>query len=66
MLVHKVTDIDGEALQHAASADGTDCTLCGLTLDGDQKIVLSQEEVQGKITCDICLRIIRYCKKLKL
>ena len=66
MQVHKITDIDGETLQHAPCAGGLDFTLCGFTLDGDPDCIKHQEIVTGKITCPQCRAIIIHCKTLKL
>lgn len=47
---------------HCEAAHGSDYTLCGFTLDGDQGPI---EEVKGLIDCPACLGVIQFCKKLR-
>ena len=66
MLVHRITDTEGETFQHAEGHSGNDYTLCGLTLDRDSTVIKSHEVITGKITCPECIAIIKHCKTLKL
>lgn len=61
----KVEQIDG--INHASGAFGFDATLCGLVTSGDSSLEISESKtIEGEITCKDCLRIIRYCKGLKI
>ena len=44
----------------------SDYTLCGLSMDNDSETTGEYDYVNEKITCEQCLEIIRYCRKLKL
>jgi len=66
MRVHRITDIDGKTFQCAPGHGGNDFTLCGMTLDDDPTIMMSQELITGKVTCKHCLELIKYCKSIKL
>lgn len=52
---------------HAHSANGTDFTLCGITMDGDTLTAGSFEVVDKKhVTCPACAQIIRHCRALTI
>lgn len=40
-----------------------DYTLCGITMDGDEKTAGSYVVKRGRINCPRCIEIIKYCKK---
>ncbi len=42
-----------------------DFTLCGITLDGDNKTAGEYELVKGKVTCKDCINIVDFCKGIK-
>jgi len=65
MLVYRVTDAEGETLNHAPRASGSGYTLCGFTLDVDRDVAQRQDAIKGKITFPQCLTVIHYCKGLK-
>ena len=44
----------------------SDYTLCGLSMDGDTETTGEYDNVSEKITCEQCLEIIRYCRKIKI
>lgn len=66
MHVLRVTTVEGETRQHAASPLGSDYALCGLTLDDDPTVIRKIEERDGAVTCEQCLTVIRFCKTVKL
>lgn len=61
---------DGEDFaegQHAFGGGGSDFTLCGVTLDGDEKTYGTYRgKLVTKITCPHCVRIIKFCKTLPI
>jgi len=58
---------DGE-MEHrgncAEASNGIDYTLCGVTLDGDERTAGTYELKEGKITCPYCVGIILFCKSI--
>lgn len=43
-----------------------DYTLCGITLDGDTETAGGYVNTNQKVNCEHCIRIVEYCKKIKL
>jgi hypothetical protein len=54
---------------HAEAADGDDRTLCGDALEGDFDnkfgALLPTDGGAGQINCELCVRIITYCKSVR-
>lgn len=44
---------------HCEAAHGSDFTLCGFTLDGDQGAI--DEVTDTKISCPDCIAVIHFC-----
>lgn len=64
--VWSTEDVDGRVRQHVISPIGSDSTLCGFTLDSDDLVVARPPiEKEGRVTCEDCKAIIRYCQSLK-
>jgi len=42
-----------------------DYTLCGLTLDGDDKTLGDYEPTNDKVDCEHCITIVKLCKSIK-
>ena len=61
------SEIDSTVL-HMHPALGTDYTLCGITLDGDEKTAGSfRDDVEApRVTCPECVAIIRHCRRAKI
>ena len=52
---------------HLDGPDGTDFTLCGLSLDGDPDSVGEYKVVNAsKVTCPRCMAIIKKCRGVKI
>lgn len=71
MKFYRITNVDNETHTHAPSPEGSDYTLCGLTLDGDTVVVKKTVEITSTsrgeiIDCPDCRAIIKFCKKLRL
>lgn len=47
---------------HLAGGDGNDLVFCGVALEGENGDAPMIETRRHKITCDTCLRMIRYAK----
>lgn len=60
------TDINSDVL-HMCGADGNDFTLCGITLDGDDKTAGSFNVINApRVTCPSCVAIIKHCRRAKI
>lgn len=55
-------DIDGAV--HCEGADGVDCTLCGLALEGERGDT-PMAEVHKGIDCERCITTIYFCKRIR-
>lgn len=54
----------GRTVIHSGPADGCDYTLCGAAMDGEDGDNEMSEVARGKIDCERCVRIIRFCKQI--
>lgn len=57
--------IGGQVI-HCGSVDGTDFTLCGLALEGENGDEPMTKVERGKVSCLRCCTIIRFCKTVPL
>ncbi len=53
-----------KGIVHCEAAHGSDYTLCGFTLDGDQGEI--SEVIGKKISCGDCISIIQFCRDIRL
>ena len=52
---------------HAPPFAGQDFVLCGNAMEGDNLSDVGEvEETTDPIDCDVCIRMIRFCKSLRL
>jgi hypothetical protein len=49
---------------HCEGPDGTDFTLCGFSLDGDQGSIEEVTSAPPRIDCPRCLAVIRFCRDM--
>jgi hypothetical protein len=60
-------DYNGRIENHAPSVLSDDYTLCGLDNVGDMDLnIKKMETIEGKITCSLCIDIIKFCKSIKI
>jgi hypothetical protein len=58
---------DDPSVLHLDAADGTDYTLCGITLDGDDETAGEFEFVIAPaVTCSCCVAIIKHCRGVRI
>jgi len=56
--------VDGDRSVHCEGPDGADYTLCGEALEAwDDHVAM--ESTHAEITCDRCIGIIQFCKKVR-
>ncbi len=60
----KRIDINGQV--HFDSCDGTDYTLCGLSMDGDSVVGENHGRTFKSVNCPDCVAIVLECKKIRL
>lgn len=62
--IKRYSEVAGRyAVIHAGTHGGNDYTLCGAALDGEDGDS-SMMGTRRRITCQECIRIIRYCKSI--
>lgn len=64
MQVYKIDHYDQGVVNHASRGDGYDVTLCGLALEGEEGDWSPAEDIKGKINCEDCFKMIKYCKSI--
>lgn len=60
-------DVVDSSVLHLDGVIGSDYTLCGLTLDGDQGTAGSFESIDAPaVTCPDCVRVILHCRGVRV
>lgn len=57
-------DTLGDTYRHS-SHPWMDYTLCGITMDGDEKTAGPYKVKRGRINCPRCIEIIKFCKNIE-